>query len=449
MANNDLNRKLNYSDGEGLEHTDLNRQQHLLDAKVIEAYSHLSGGFLGNVFNLGQATGKENAILSALSGTDPKGLIPSNVMLDPFPLSGPFSGLDVTGDLFVQRGILGQAHNANMAGTRPDGSPDQIFIALDDEGGTPALNIQPFLVSNTAPAAGDPRWDVYAIRLGYGTDNSIARDFKDAVTQALSSTATDKDHVIVAAEEYQTGAVSATYNPTTAIAALTAGFVPCMIIRRRAGTGSTVNADDFHYLGFPMRLGVEDVMGYEGHFGGNVVYDSASAFAPHADATNPGGKASFQTTSLASTVDFFPRSMHMGCRLVGVAVSGNGFDQSFRLSLVRHDYDAAGVQTATIIADLDDASSSGRIASLTPGGIQYSNGIGSDPDWAVPTSTRFATPGYPIWGNGQTFGPTADDVARSIGTKAHSKLGLRISEESGQTFDASDFINFIRFVYLH
>lgn len=445
MANEDLYRKVNFSDGEGLEHEDFNRMGQTAEARLVH-HSSLGGGRLGNVFRMGQKVSGSGGALMKDESTDPaSGLLP-NIMLDPHPLTGPFAGAGFGADWFVESGLFGQVHNASLPGVRPADSPSPIFASLEAEGGTPALAVNPFIQANVAPAAGNPRWDVYGLRLGYGVSNLIARDFEDAETRQLTSVDTEKDQLLTVEEAYGVGSQVATYDPTTAIAALPAGFVPCLVIRRPVGSGTTVTAADLYYLGVPMRVGVEDVMGYEAHFAGNSAYDAVSAFAPRINASNPGGGAAYLGANAASAVDYFPRTLHDGCRLVGIGFAGGGMTNDSRVSIVRHDYTAAGVQSATIIADLDNASSSGRLNGAAAGGYEYVSGVGSDPDWAIPGGALWPTPGLPIWGNGHA-GPSAAE--RTLNRTAFSRIGVRITEESGQTFVAADLINFIRFVYLH
>ncbi len=457
MSDKDFHPRTEFNDGEGLDHVDFNRLQEGLNARLIDAVA-FGGQGIGNVFNMGKGTGKQNAQLNPDRGGSLREM-PNDVLIDPFPLNGPAAGLKFDSEMFFQLGWAGQIRTASNPGTPPAGpsalelaSPIMAFLA--EEGGAPALSLSTRIAAATAaPAAGDPRWDVWAVRFGYETLAPETRDLEDAVTRALSTTSFDKDREYSHADEYLVGAQSATYDPTTALASLTAGFVPIAVVRRVAGTGTTITNDDFHYLGVPTRVGVEDIMGYEGHFGNisaGVPYDATSVFAPSDDDT--GSAQWFGASSAADpALSFYPRSLHAGTRLVGIGLYANlstpNFDQDFRVTLDRFSYSAAGALTVTTLADLESSASSGRLLSSAEG-FGYVSGIGSDPDWANPTGVRFPTPGLPIWGNGRVAGPAHDDS----GTTANGvldKLVLQIRNETAGTFDAGNLLTMIRFVYLY
>ena len=440
MASTDgLKPKVNYSDGEALTDGDLNRMSHAVDARAVEVYSRLNGGDIGNVFDMGQGASKEgNALANGHQGN----LVNfDTVLIDPYPLSSPFNfGEDVNGDAFVGNGVLGMKHSGLLPGTRPSDSPDVLYALLDSE----ALTLATGRDANAAPGAGDPRWDCYGIRFSYTTGNPDMRDFEDAVTRALSSGNTDKDHILQVDDEYVVGSQSATYD-VTAIASLSAGFVPAMIVRRPVGSGTTLTADDIHYLGFPTRLGFEDVMGYEGQWSRSVgdPYDITAAFAPTDGVGEPA--AEWFGASGGSVLRYWPRTMHPGCRLVGIMIIGQGFDQDQEVSLMRSSWTSLGVHSVTKLANLDDGSSSGRLNAEAAG--VYASGIGSDPDWAIVGGARFPTPGYPVWGNGRTYGPTSHDQTQ--GPVAVDKLFVQLENPGGDTYDAGDRIHLVRFVYLH
>lgn len=414
--------KMRFSDGEGIEHEDFNDLIHLLESRLIELDMWSGRGFR-RVPNLAHANG---------DGIDPwgQGFIAGGSALDtdklytPYPydgiLSQDFSPADTT-QLTIGGGILVYRKNANMQGTAPDEQGEPIICALEDDDFDVGANI----VANAAPGSGNPRWDMVGVRVNYETEGSESRDFKDAVTDALSSQSFDKRFSFFTDYEFVTGSQAASYTPPTLA---TAGMVPLMTIERTVGEGATLARDRFYNHLYPMRLGIEDIPGVE-LLPGDPSDWAAGTVTDFTGITQVGGGT--------GVLFALPRQLHAGCRLVAVGVGTNGASIDATIEIVRVTYSSGGNVSITVLAQLD-AGGTGPI-STSQAGFQ---GAGES-DWS--SGLNFP---LPIWGNGRHFGPWFSAERQSYATAAgFERLAIRIG--NGDSWTAGDSIHSVRLIYLH
>ena len=432
MPNNDLTRLLLFNDGEGLTHDDLNDLQQLLLDKVISHHIH-GGAFLGR---------SQSSLLAKTSseGADPFGPgLPSQADLySPFIMNGiirPFDnggGLPVqtvgSGAFVLENGLLTQRTNPNTPGTAFAESPIMLTMALDDEERTMGDDI----TANPAPGAGNPRWDTWGVRIGYGTDdNSESRDFKDAITGALSTSVLNKRRRLILETEFVTGPQSATFDMAT----LSAGFVPLMTLRRPVGeVTSAISVDDIYYHVYPMRLGVEDVMGQD------LFYEGVTGSAWDRDVFGRGSLVKGPAGSEALYA--VPRTIDGSKRIVAVGVLAADAGNDFSVEIGRYRYSATtGLPTFTSLVDLDAGSGVGNI-----NGSQDGFQMNGEAQWSPTTAKRL-----PIWGNGTHRGPLFNQTrfggVPASNTAGLDKLAVRLDPDGNWSSTAE--ISLVRFYYLY
>lgn len=413
--------KPRFVDGEGLVFEDLNNLATKLERKFWEQ-NHLGG------MEAGRATG-----LSLTSGVDPYFPGPGimvvsqpNIAYCPFPLNGPleFTSLSKSsGEQTVHPGIFGQQWKAGLTGTAPTGISQRVIHRMME---AEEYDIGAGIVANPAPGAGNPRWDTVGMLLGFDTGDSQTRDFEDAVTRAKTTSSTDKEHLIDVSWEYVTGSQSATYDMAT----LSTDYVPILTIARPVGEGGTLNIDNFYYNAYPMRLGIEDVMGYEMLPATTGWTRPGSAFTGSIEKTATG----------TGSVLIFPRTMHAGCRLIGFGISGDVWGMSPYIYIGEYDYDysADGAPGFTSIVDVSDNGITNGIDGLLAG----FQGVG-EVNWS-PTNKPL-----PIWGNGLTAGPLFVPERKNYSSAGSDFSKLAVKVVSNGNWTGGDKIYFARFFYLY
>jgi hypothetical protein len=408
-----------FNDGEGLTHGDLNEISTKLERKFWEQ-SMLGGMDLGRALfiDFNDAAGLDLFVAGPGNGSTSRAFCP-------FPYNGPviFDDLDkLTWHQRIGAGVFGQRWSSNLTGSQPDGSSSvTIMRTMEDS----EYDIGDDIKNNAAPGSGDPRWDTWGFLMGYDTGDSQTRDFEDATTRAKSTASQDKEMLIDVTWDYQLGPQSATFDMAT----LTANYVPYLTLRRPVGEGDPFDIDDVYYQAYPMRLGIEDIPGYELHFLGTEgsTWDEDTI-----------GQASLEKISAATgTAYAIPRTMHDGCRLVGLGVISDGWLNDPYIKIGKFGYDSSGVATFSSIVDVGSA---GGGAITSAAGFA---GVG-ELDWS-PSSTKL----LPIWGNGMTSGPLFVPHRYDYGSAktAFNKLAVEFSLDT--SWAAGDRIKLVRFIYLY
>lgn len=421
----DRNPKVLFNDGEGVDHTDFNRLQELLERKVFEQALRVPGR-VGNALNMGFADSTGADIFGdARPGVGPTGTIFVGDSLTGFRDDTPVAA----GALWFEAFVYAQIQGAGTPGTQPTDSSDLLVYVGDDE----EREYSADLTAATPPIAGDFRWDTLTVRLGYEDTNSVSRDFKDAVTGAPSTTSTNKDRRFSIEWSHVQGPQQGTY--TTA--AIASGFAPVITKRRPVGGDSQpYDPDDFYYHPFPTRLGVEDISGQD------LLPDGGFGTAWDVDT---GGFGSMQKVGTgAGTLYALPRHMHAGCRLMGVAVIANA-DPDADVDIGRFTYSNLAM-TDPVFTSLVGVGD-GVAISTSGDGFQ---GAGAE-DWDSVHGEDARK--LPIWGNGTTHGPLfAPERGTQSGGRNFRRLAVRIA--SGGAFGSGnwaggDRIYMVRLFYLY
>lgn len=413
----DLQGKMLFNDGEGLTYEDLNGISTRMERKFWEQ-SHLSGIEIGNV-NM-QYAGSKGVSLQ---------LVGHNMLSSqshvPFPLTGPviFSSLTKASmNQAVGRGVLGQRWIAGLTGTDPDGiSEKTIMRMMQDE----EYDIGAGLVANSAPGAGNPRWDTVGFLMGFDEGDAQTRDLEDAVTRAKSTQSQDKEMLIDVSWEYVTGAQSATYTQAT----LSTNYVPLITFARPVGEGAAIDIDDVYYNAFPLRLGIEDISGKDAFWVGSTAWQRDTV----------GHGSVYKNGAGAGELYFVPRNVHAGCRIIGVGVCRTACDTDFDIELGRWEHSSTtGVPTFTSIVNVGG----GAPISGSSGGFSGA----SDRDWSPSDTIR-----QPIWGNGMGAGPLWEPERSSYASARTSfnRFAIHIQDKATEDWADGDAIYFVRVIYLY
>jgi hypothetical protein len=316
--------KILYNDGEGIDYTDFNEQQYLMERKLYEQC--LLGAGLG---------GYTQIDYDSSQGLDPYTvLVKSGLRIDrcynPFSYFGPMrmdSLVRASGNMFFEQALLAQKYNSGVH-TQPTGAGD----VLARVAGAEEFDVGDWLNTNGAPGAGNDRWDTLGVLIDYEEGESESRDFEDAVTRAPSSTSQDKQMRYKWTLEMVQGSQTATYDMAT----LTTGYVPILTVARPAAEPSPLDIDDFYLNTYPMRMGFEDVMGADAYKVG------ASAWAD--DTTGYGSVV--KNGAGAGELYFVPKTMHAGCRLIGVGVCRKGCNIDAHIEVGNYNHSSAtGIPT--------------------------------------------------------------------------------------------------------
>jgi hypothetical protein len=201
-----------------------------------------------------------------------------------------------------------------------------------------------------------------------------------------------------------------------------------MSIRRIVGEPGTLLRSNFHFHGYPTRLGVE------------TVYGKDCSFATASWLPNANGSLVRQTSATGGNVIAQSRRMHAGCRLLAVGLCSSMTTEPFAY-IGRQSISTAGVVTTADIAQVGNGS-----YLVNGGGLEFCG----EQDWSLAAALASgANSPYPIWGNGQSYGPmfAADDAVN--GPIANDRVILRLVD-SGSAWDAStDIIHFVQFIYAY
>lgn len=419
-------KKMLFNDGEGVDHLDFNDLIHLAEAR-IQSFLRQQGNDLSQVqdtgefghnqvFPLGIDLHHQSSIEKALRG----------FVYAPYPYDGIIRPQEVAAspvqesELFVELGLIVYRQNANMTGTKPIEQGEVIACWLGDED----HDLGADLAANAPPGGGDPRWDTLGVRLNYEIEDTEVRDIEDAVTRALSTLAVEKRQNYFTDYEYATGAQQVGYTQAT----LSAGYVPLITIRRPVADADPHDPDNFYYNAYPMRLGVEDIVGHDLCIGSTGwTFDTLGQCALEKVGAGDG------------TFYAVPRQMPEGARLVGVGIGLNGAGNDARVDIGTLGQ-TAGVPSYTALT--------GELGAGGPLSLSVSSwhGIGED-DWSPAPGTPL-----PIWGNGLPRGPLFS-VARKTHTTAtgFNKLAVRFREETTgvDQWAAGARINMVRLIYLY
>lgn len=406
----DPHAKVLFNDGEGLQHADLNLLQMKLEARQLEV-----GGFDGSG-GIGLAIGQGDSV---------EGVHASSPNLGEFATANwvPFGSTPLAriNPARTALNIAGGCCIQDVAGGTPGTPPTGASTTLAYRG-LDTRNMVTDLTGDAAPGSGNPRWDAWGIRLGYEQEEATARDFKDGSTDALTSTTPDKEERITAETEFVVGSQAAAYEVPT----MTSGFRPIVTKRRAVGESSPYTANDFYYHAYPTRLGIEDVFGQEMTTSG---VGEADWFK---EAQAAGEPYLVKNAAGAGYVIAWPRTLHAGCRLIGVGVcmSESGEDTNI---LIRRD---------------TFSGTTGLWSSATIGDIGNGGPLGGDDGFSVAGEADWSGSDIlPIWGNGTTYGPMYQpESAGPIGQDV-TRLSVRL-EENTSWADATK-IHFVRFYYLY
>ncbi len=405
--------RTHFNDGEGLDEADLNRLQSLLDAKNMQRAANI--GRMGAAEDMGHFTGSGPLTNGGaeLAQNSPAS-ISASLIYTPSPLGFVNSTFDISGagNLGFDFGPLQvmQGSGGSTPGTPADGYVSGMlsYIMEDEE-------ISLFVARPSV----NPRYDSINLRLGHAAPNNPdARDFEDAGTRALTTTNPNKDQ----ATSMESELVQGTEAASPVFPAPTAGFARFITIFRETGETS-LDPDNVRWHSLPMNLKTEIVIGDEGWF-------SAGWAKP---VTRPG---SIEKSGAGSaTIQFFPRTMSAGSRLVGVGIcfQNTGIDVD-DIKLQRMEYDVDGNQTQV---DLVNLGAGGPLSSSEEGfnfaGLpEFDDADGND---------------LPIWGNGRTYGPLLGTHADAGDAKglADSTLILHVADTA---WAGGENILYVKFYYL-
>ena len=298
----DRNPKVLINDGEGVDHTDFNRLQALLEKKVYEQAMR-TAAMVGNYQSMGDA---DSNGMDIFGDARSQGSSLTSHMFIHNPLTGFRDDTKVAaGNMFFESFIYSQIkETTHTPGTQPtDASNLMTFIGDDEE-----REYDADLATDTPPVGGNPRWDTLFARLGWEEGNAVSRDFKDAVTGALSTTTPNKDFRHSLEWSHVQGPQQVAYTH----AVKPNGYAPIITKRRPVGDAAPYDRDDFYYHVFPTRMATEDISGQDlmpvGGFGGQWDVDTLGLGSMEAQA------------GAAGTLYALPRNMHAGCRLIGVSI---------------------------------------------------------------------------------------------------------------------------------
>ena len=283
------------------------------------------------------------------------------------------------------------------------------------------------LTAATFPAgipAANPRWDSLELDFLDAYGDTESRDTEDASTRALT-TGTPNKRINTTLQDvaWVSGAEAALPD----FPALSSGDVARLIsIKRIVGEGGTVLRDAFAFHPNPTRIGVEEIVA--ANCGYDPTYWTPGAY----------GELVRQSGSLTSgNLHFVSRKMHAGCRLLAVGVCWFIAGEP-SVSITRYTYGSAAAPTLVVIADEG-----------TGGTIDHQDGLKwtSEAHWSINAAIASGTEcGYPIWGNGRTYGPMFLDQA--AGARYVSRLGIALSGASNP-WTAGDAVHFVRLVYAY
>lgn len=417
--------KVLFSNGEPMEEDDFNQVQDLtlneLRERAIPAQG-LAGGAANLGHNSGQGFDLWKAAVGPVSAEDERIYMPTQ-----------FHGYAIIDDAadFLQgpgRATWLQRINANTPGTIPGqpadrGAQDGVVVHTGDDE-EPNFD----LTAISFPSV-NPRIDSFDVRLGWEDGENVARDFEDATTRAKSSTATDKERRTLIAGLRTSGAEGA----SPAYPSVPAGYARWVTVLLETGDSLPLDHDRWQLHAFPSRLRVETVHGSEGWFSNASNWLSSGSSSKVLAAVMDGASPTVGTDQIF----FAPRSMHAGCRLVGVAVVMEGVVEDREISLVRMDESGAD----TLIEALDSVTGSGPISTSGGDGVYFAG---------IEDLTA------PVWGNGRAYGPiigpwrgtSVSPVKPVSALSGFERLAVRMDWGGSTDWDANETIACVQFFYL-
>ena len=402
--------KVLFNDGEGVVHSDFNLLQMKLEARLLELAGFDGSGGIG--LGIDAANSVEGVHASSPNLTEfatanwvPFGSTPLA------RLSPARTAASIVGGCCIQDKV------AATPGTQPTGASNTLVFR-----GLTSRNMVTDLTGDAAPGSGDPRWDAWGIRLGYEQGGSDTRHEKDASSGALSSDTIDKEERLTEETEFVVGTQSATYQVPT----MTSGFRPIVTKRRAVGESSPYTAQDFYYHAYPTRLAYEDVFGQE------MTTSGAAEAQWFKEAQAAGEPYLVKNGAGAGHVIAWPRTMHAGCRLMGVGVCMSASGEDTNISIRRNVFSGTtGLWAQTTLASIGGGSPLGGADGFS---------VAGEDDWS-------GSDILPIWGNGQHYGPFYQLESPSNIGEDVSRLSVRLEEDTSWADGTK--IHFVRFYYLY
>lgn len=414
-AGADFGDKVLFNNGEGLDEADLNR----INAEWMkEMYTRgaLDISELNAVLNMGYNTGQGASLMSTAVYN-----IASTILMTMSPKALPIANGSVRTDLNIlsRTHTIAKARGAGVGGPYFTNEGQLNILTLDED--------QVNFTLGAAPAT-NPRWDTVFLDLDTENRDSVARDFKDASTLALSSSAQNKTRGRLLSGQVVAGTEAATPDfPSGAT-----GEVPWVSVKRTVGESTPLPKQMFAYHAYPPRLAVEDVLGQDMIRIGSGLWS-----------TDTLGFGSSEHSGGVGTADLIavPKRMNAGCRLIGVGIHTDmaASPQDHAVQVGQFQYQLASGPTFTSLVDIGSGSPMG----LSQDGFQFA----SERDWSVSTGIRL-----PIWGNGGHYGPIFNEEAHDFTSTASlfEKLAVKVSNgPSSTTWNAGDRVCLVRFIYLY
>jgi hypothetical protein len=364
----DIFRQVNFSNGEGLTHGDLNDLQRMLEAKIWDQIIHNQIGVVG----------------TSSTARDPQ-----------------FGGQDGTNHPSTRAYCL----NPGAAYLRQGSANNKIQIApgtLLQKVGTidgldPELLAYTFVGTEeftlTNGDATNPRVDLLEMRLEYITDTSTSRDFEDAITGVVTTTSVNKARRVQCTLNVKTGTPAA--SPT--IPEPTAGYVPVGSVMVGNGWTTAGNAPIFGVD----TVALNNVVVHDQRMPiGLRAYDVDPSLVKIVTAAALGASNEFVSSTVTGANSFYiPCPDYGNVRLVAIAIShaDNSIALGATVRLGRSDGIASGwvtrntltVTTGTTTSYIDDT------IHFFTFEAQHLPNVG-------PTITQSATTkiGVPLWANG-------------------------------------------------
>lgn len=386
-----INKEVYFSNGEGLSHTDLNNLQGFIRSQIFDT--------LGTLARLDQYTEKPNVSYCWCRGNGGA----------PIPADNAYYSYATGLTVHNRSGLVFQNIDTDSGNYAPTGdSPDFLaYYVAEDE----------WLTTLTSNSSGNPRIDIFCIKLDQLAGGAEARDFEDADTELVTTQSTNKRLNV----RCQTQVVIGTPAASPTEPATPAGYVKVWSARVNNGATSLAAALVIDYR---MPLGIKvvdvnpsDITGLDlGASGGTFRYSGS-------------------WTDGAS---------YMGGRQVDVLEAGSAYfiahaqgvtAQQRLLAVQLLSHDAGASQWVTTLVRINRNSLT-TLATPTSDLLPASPGGGTT--WRQ--STFLTTP---YWGNSYQSGH-ANDVDNAFGSKTtYHEIGLKCDTSA----ITSGFIDKVRFIF--
>lgn len=403
-----------FNDGEGVHYEDIQEIGTYLYRQLLEAVSYLGGQELGKSLDMGYTTSQG---MDAMNwDAKERQNLPEGKLFVPHPITGVVSveklaypavgtANDRASIINMGPGVIVQAQGASTVGTPPTGYTASTPIVYSMSVGT--YDIANALVSSfgTLSTLSNGRYDLISVKLGFETGASESRDFKDASTDAITTVSVDKEFRSTIDIDYTVGAVD-TLGYASGIPAPPSGYAP-LISREREPDDDEAWFDftygghgRFSYHAYPMRYAEEIVLPQDFIYSYPYYYYGSNALHPGAS-NNEGIVTKTGTLTGTDYVYAVPRNIAPHHRIIGVSVflpaGGSAIHTAVDLGYWQWAYSGSD----GFIANAD-------LSSL---GTINTNMVGAKVGWATISEAEWsegAAVPYPVWGNGQSWGPLSN-----------------------------------------